>query len=348
MQQSPLSLAPRLFVPQAYANNFIPFRPISSQNSNPAPTAPMLYQQPWPIQQPYNTRTQPFSNAMPTAETAKSRLTTQQGAIAGLKSGLLFSALVALPLFGIEHLLGKTMIKKKFIKDYHQPGFDLRNANLAGENLLANFSQFIERAIHMQSELSGNPKDLAWTRKFINQYKIPASIASTSAICLMAGAGLGAWLISRTRKRLVEINEVQQQQNNGTFKPKPTTLLQRLGLSEKPVVNPNQSYQDLLQTHLSTTHAFKQVALAVLLFKTIPGLFGAVFPFGVYYGLKSVGKAQFIDRGIEKCNLTFNQVVISTFHPVLLAKMAALPVIGGMIAVQTVPWMRKQLGLQNS
>ena len=100
------------------------------------------------------------STAIPTVETVKTQLTTQQGAVAGLKSGLLCSAIAALPLCGLEHLLGKVMIKKNKIEDYHQPGFELRKANLAGENLLANATQCIERWSYLQSEHRGSPKEL--------------------------------------------------------------------------------------------------------------------------------------------------------------------------------------------
>lgn len=348
MQQNPLPFVPRMPVSQVYANHLTPFRPVSPIYTSSTYIAPALYQQPWANNTIGYSFSRSTSNTIPDTETVKTQLTTKQGAIAGIKSGLLCSAIAALPLFGLEHFLGRMMIKKNKIEDYHQSGFDLRNANLAGENLLANVAQFIEPRLYLKSERTGSPKELIWTRKLISQYKIPASIASTTAIFAVAGAGLGAWLISRTRNRLIEINKVKQQQSNGTFKPVPLNILHRLGLSEKPITNPDQSYQDLLQNHLSKANAFKQAVIAVLLCKTSPAVVSSIFPFGIYYALKAMGKAQFCDRTLEKYSIKFSQLVISTFHPVLLANMAALPLIGGMIAVQTVPWMRKQLGLKNS
>jgi hypothetical protein len=143
----------------------------------------------------------------------------------------------------------------------------------------------------------------------------------------------------------VELNQVSEAQRQGTFQPKVLTLKQRLGLDEKPVEKPTEAYQDLLENNLNTGHAFKQGTLAVLLCKVLPSLLGLACLLGGAGAAKLMGKQQVINFCLKHMNLTEKEAVNLVFHPVVIAKTLALPVMGGFIAQQTVPWMRKQLGL---
>ena len=262
-----------------------------------------------------------FGNAIPAAELVKSKLTIGQGLKEGLTSGALFSLIASVPIWLIE----------KMKKD---------------ESLIHMLSRLIEAPI-MQFKGS---TELKFTNRIAAWPHFAQSMGSTVLIGLMAGSALGPWIVNTAKKKLVDINQMKTEQQQGTFQPKPLTVLQTLGLQKKPSNDPAQDYQDLLQDNLSTAHAFKQGATTVLLAKVIPGLLSLGGTLACVYGVRRWG-SDALKKSIQGMSIegkTIEEYLKKTMlHPVVLAKMAALPIMGGFIAQQTVPWMKRQIGIEN-
>ncbi len=300
-------------------------QPAAWPNTAPMNLAPpMGLQPPMPsaMSAPMNAFTAPsFGNAIPDAELVKSKLTMGQGLKEGLKSGALFSLIAGVPIWLIE----------KFRND---------------ESLIHMLSKVIEAPIR---RFKGSD-ELKFTDRIAALPHFAQSMGSTVLIGLMAGSALGPWIVSSTKKKLIDINQMKTDQQQGTFKPKRLSVLQALGLQKKPSNDPDQDYQNVLQNNLNSDHAFKQGATTVLLAKVIPGLASLGLTLACIYGTRRWGsdavktQLQHMSPAGQKIEEYLKETML---HPVMLAKMAALPIMGGFIAQQTVPWMKRQIGIEN-
>lgn len=312
MQQMHMAYNRPLYAPPLYPANGAFRAPILTTY----PTYPAPFSLP---AMPTPPRVQPSPTpraSIPSLETTNNNLSTSKGVQVGMKNGLIFSLLAGIPIWGIEYKFKKT----NFIQDLLVP---------------------IEQAFR-----SGNKE---WTEALKKPTaNFISSLTGTALIGVTAGAFLGSWIVSRTKKRLVEINQVAQEQQQGTFQPKTLSWKQKLGLEEPPVEKPNDAYQNLLQNNLNSGHAFKQGALAVLFCKVLPALVSTAIFFAGIGTAKLMGKQQLINALFQTLNLEEKEFVRLMFHPVVLAKTAALPIMGGFIAQQTVPWMRNQLGIKDA
>lgn len=278
--------------------------------SAPAMRPPVYSQWPKPV-----TTNRPNQPAIPDAETVTTKLTTKDAVNQGIKNGLIFGLLGGLPLAGLEHL-SKTPHFLKAMTEAFRP---------------------LEHYPHLQYS--------KWN-KFLNSTSghLISTMSSLSLLGAFAGGTLGWWMIGHVKDRLLEINQVKQAQAQGTFTPKKLTLAQRIGLAEKPVDDPEQAYQDLLANGLNPSHAFQQGVKDVLILKVIKGAIPLSLLAGFMFlaGRGSLGSLVQLSKAQSKSMLT------SLVHPVVLAKMAALPIIGGFIAQKFVPWMRTELGIANA
>lgn len=258
----------------------------------------------------------PSSN-IPDAETVRTQLTNAKAVPLGIKNGLIFGALASLPIWGIE---------QAFKKNGHQEG------------------NLIQQLVTL-TELSCRPENqLKWSKKLAEKIEKPiysflTSAAGTMTVGLITGGTLGWWGVKHIKDKLLDINQMKTEQQNGTFQPKPLTIAQRLGLSKKPTNNPDQDYQDLLQNNLNPNQAFKQGAYDVAMFKVGP----AVLSLGTIGGFWGLSKAFGFNTFMNPQQ--FKKIMAATFHPVFIAKLVAMPIIGGLIAKQTVPWAKQQLGI---
>ena len=248
---------------------------------------------------------------LPTPGEINRCLTSRQATIEGMKHGLMFGVLGGFPIWGVEK--------------YFKSG-----------NFLQQLAQTIESQVH--------PDNLKVTKLLgSSRYNFMASIGGTVLVGITAGGALGWWLVSRVRNRLIDIYNTQQEQRQGIFKTAPLSWKQKWGLDEMPVSNPIQAYQEMLRSDLNESQAFQNGMKAVFYFKVLKGL----LPLSLMVGCAGVAKLTGNKVMLEIFGNWLNDFVKTIFHPVVLAKMTAIPIIGGFIAKQTVPWMRQQLGITN-
>ena len=255
--------------------------------------------------------------ALPDPETVKARLTTKSAVSQGVQNGAIFGLLGALPLYGIEKLAES----KHFLH------------------------QMTDLAFPPQVKPEFNPRYNNW----ITFMKRPGvHLASTAGSLLListiAGGTLGWWMISRVRDRLVDIDRVRREQAAGTFTPEKLNLMQRMGLARKPVDDPDEAYQDLLDKDLNPAHAFQQGVKDVLILKVVKGL----IPLGLILGVIALTRGGSLGAMSRDMGQQMENITKAFFHPVVLAKMAALPIIGGFIAKKFVPWMRAELDIKDT
>lgn len=289
-----------------------PTPPSSAYGVFPTPVMRLSAHSQWLT--PVNTK-RPNQSAIPDTDTVTAKLTTKDAVNQGIKNGLIFGLLGGLPLAGLEHL-SKTPHFLKAMTEAIRP-----------------------------SKLYPHLQYSKWN-KFLNSTSghLISTMSSLSLLGAFAGGTLGWWMIGHVKDRLLEINQVKQAQAQGTFMPKNLTLAQRLGLAEKPVDDPEQAYQDLLANGLNPAHAFQQGVKDVLILKVIKGAIplALLAGFMTLAGRGSLGSLVYISKAQSK------SLVTSMVHPVVLAKMAALPIIGGFIAQKFVPWMRSELGITDA
>ncbi len=248
---------------------------------------------------------------LPTPEEVNRCLTSKQATIEGMKNGLIFGVLGGLPIWGVEK--------------YFKSG-----------NFLQQLAQAVEIQVH--------PDNLRVTKLLgSSRYNFMASIGGTALVGITAGGALGWWMVSRVRNRLIDIYNTQQEQRQGIFKTAPLSWKQKLGIDEMPVSNPIQAYQEMLRSDLNESQAFQNGMKAVFYFKVLKGL----LPLSLLVGCAGVAKLTGNKVLLEIFGNGLNDFIKTLFHPVVLAKMTAIPIIGGFIARQTVPWMRQQLGITN-
>lgn len=261
---------------------------------------------------------------IPGTNLVQTQLANSKAVPIGMKYGLMFGALASLPIWKIEqHWCKKT-------------------GQQESNNLIVQLLKLGEQIKHP----GVHPSKLPLSSKLTSKMEKPlvsflTSAAGTGLVGVLTGGTLGWWGVKHIKSKLVDINEMKEAQQAGTFQPKPLTLAQRLGLSKKPTNNPDQDYQTLLQTNLNTAQAFRHGAYDVAIFKALPGVLPIATICG-YYGLSK--KFKFTNKlAWLTDNPKFWQAAKLTIHPVFIAKLAALPIIGGLIARQTVPWVKEQL-----
>lgn len=251
------------------------------------------------------------NEVLPARETVKSRLTTGQGMQVGLKSGLIAGLLGGVPIWAIERWVKEPNFIQQIVQGYEQVA---------------------------------RPNNMKWTQKLM-RYSLAPSLICTALVGAGTGTLLGGWMVHQTQKKLLEIHEVKQAQQQGTFTPKVPTPFQKLGLASMPVENPDMAFKDMLQQDLDDKQAFWNGAKTVLLAKVIPGLFGLGISLAFLMAMRKFASRDEITKIALK---PFDPLMKLPFQPVLIAKLFAFPIIGGFIAKQIVPWMKEQLGLQKS
>ncbi len=242
----------------------------------------------------------------------------------GVKNGLLFSLIAALPIWGVESYVNNATLKKtgKFKGNF------IQDLVAAQEGIL-------------------RPKNMVWTKALLKP--IPTfltSVAGTALIGISAGMALGPWFVGHAANRFEEVKKAKEEARQGLFQPKPPTLRQRLKLAKPPITKPHQAYQQLLDKELNSQHAFKEGATAVLLLKMLP----ALAPMAMVLALCGIRNRQLgkkipseVWQALDQFKLIDNLKLL--IQPVFLVKTAALPIMGGFIAQQTIPWIRQQLGI---
>ncbi len=245
----------------------------------------------------------------------------------GVKNGLLFSLIAALPIWGVESYVNNAARKK--------------TGELKG-NLIQELVILTERA--------RRPHNMVWSKALLKPMPtFLTSVAGTALIGISAGMALGPWFVGQAASRFEEVKKAKEEARQGRFQPKPPTLRQRLKLAKPPITNPDQAYQQLLDKELNSQHAFKEGATAVLLLKMLP----ALAPMAAVLALCGIRNRQLgkkipsaVWQALDQFKLIDNLKLL--IQPVFLVKTAALPIMGGFIAQQTIPWIRQQLGIDPS
>lgn len=194
-----------------------------------------------------------------------------------------------------------------------------------------------------QAQLGSTPKLEQCIKKLSSPMgHCASSVLTVGILGMCAGSVLGPWMAHRINNRLKEINDAKQQQSQGLWQPKPPNLMQKLGLADKPVENPDQDYQDLLNNYLNPDKAFTQGAVDVFKLKVLKG----ALPLGVMMGVGVYSKKNpaFFGEAIAQ---QMAGLLRQCSQPIFWAKLAALPVVGGLIAQKIVPQMREKLNIQN-
>jgi hypothetical protein len=227
----------------------------------------------------------------------------------GALYGGLFGGLVGLPLFGIERLCEHNSMAEVFTM-FEQQGIG---------------KDFCSKMIPKVSSKIGH---------------CTSSVLTVGLLGMGAGAVLGPWMAHRVNNRLKDINEAKQQQAQGLWQPKRPNLMQKLGLADKPVDNPDQDYQDLLNNNLNPDKAFTQGAIDVLKLKVVK----AAIPLSIFMGIGLYARknpSYFGSILTQQLAITMRQFS----QPIFWAKLAALPVVGGLVAQKMVPQMREKLNI---
>jgi hypothetical protein len=165
-----------------------------------------------------------------------------------------------------------------------------------------------------------------------------SSVLTVGLLGMGAGAVLGPWMAHRVNTRLKEIYDAKQQQAQGLWQPKRPNLMQKLGLADKPVENPDQ---DLLNNNLNPDKAFTQGAVDVLKLKVVKAAIplSIIMRIGIYAKQKPAFFGEVLSQQIAGLMRQFSQ-------PVFWAKLAALPVVGSLVAQKMVPQMREKLNIE--
>lgn len=259
----------------------------------------------------------PGKPVIPDSNTVTAKLTTRDAVRQGAQNGLMFGLLGAAPLYWLER---QTQGK--------------------------HFLQLLTDAfIPPSSAPSPGGKYSKWVQ-FLGSTKghVTSTVSSLALLSTLAGGTLGWWMIGHVKDRLLEINRVKQEQAQGIFTPKKPTLAQRVGLAEKPVDDPDQAYQDLLDKGLNPAQAFQQGVKDTFILKVVKGL----IPLGLMAGLLAIVNRGALGQFAKETAAQSGDWIKSLFHPVVLAKMAILPIIGGFVAKKFVPWMRTELGIDHA
>lgn len=245
------------------------------------------------------------------SEEQNKQLTLARATKQGLKSGLIFAGLGAFPIWLIEKITEPSLI----------------------EEAVRNLDPLILQLGWSKSSLSDKLQRPV--------YSFLASLCSTSFIGITGGAALGAWMISRIKKRLSAINQAKTEQQQGVFVPKSPNWLQKIGLAHPPIQDSNQAFQDLLKKDLDPSQAVKNGAITALLVKVIPSYL-SLFGLHALFSLTKMQLPPFYKAVMEQTSQSISKVL---FNPALLIKTAALPLMAGFIAKDLVPWTRSQLGI---
>jgi hypothetical protein len=222
MQPGNALINPTQFYPQTVPGvNPAPIQQPLATQTNPAPAAPAAPPNTAPALDTVNLPAAPNTN-IPNADLVKTQLANAKAVPVGLKYGLIFGALGALPIWGIEKWSKEPSLIQQLL--------------FMGEKL-------------SQGKIECNPADLRLSGKLLKMVENPLlsfgiSAAGTCMVGAITGATLGWWNVKHIKEKLTDINTMKQEQQAGTFQPKPLTLMQRLGLTKKPTNNPDQDYQD--------------------------------------------------------------------------------------------------------
>ncbi len=202
--------------------------------------------------------------------------------------------------------------------------------------LLEQNVEFIERCF------KGKKSPLIWSKPLTRNAftHLLSSVTGTLLVGTTAGAAMGIWIVKRTRSRLNEIQQRLSAQQQGNDTPKPLNLLHKLGIAEKPVTDPQKAYQELMTEELDRDKAFTKWASLIAMMKVVPL---AMSMLAYWIILKTLPK-------------TWDSVVIkqaqtalkSSLHFAMIAKVLALPIVGGLIAQNIVPWIKKQVQLKDT
>jgi len=340
MQSLPAPINPA----QLYQQTKPGLLPAAEQLQTPMATGASLPDAFQPSTQPVAAEVQPTppttstSSNIPDASVVQTQLANAKAVPIGLKYGLIFGSLGALPIWGIEKGVSKVS-KERAEKEAKKLGIE------------PNFKpqpNFIQQLVLIGEQARGSV-DMKWSKKLATKmeenlaYSYLGSAAGTVMVGAITGGTLGWWSVKHIKDKLNDINKMKNEQQAGVFQPKRPTMAQRLGLAKPPTNDPEQDYQNLLQTNLDQTHAFKNGAYDVAMVKVLPGV-GFLALLGSYLGY---AKWRGINNEITKMVSLpqVNESVKAMFHPVLLAKLLAIPALGGLIAKQIVPWAKGQLNI---
>jgi hypothetical protein len=195
-------------------------------------------------------------------------------------------------------------------------------------------------------EMAKNPEmlqkslRLSENNRFLKGFQVGMKVLqSTPALSIFLGMGLGAavglMVVGEVKKRLIEITEADTKIKEGTFTPKKPSFLQRMGVEEKPVSDPQADLDHVINDTLNSKGAFMMGVKSVLVLKFLKATIGAIPSFLPFV---------FTPKG--------RQFLWSSMKPLLtplaLFKFATLPVIGGLLAMKLVPWMRERLQLDDN
>jgi len=199
--------------------------------------------------------------------------------------------------------------------------------------------QFLKKDNFLSSIAKPRFPDLSrhLARPYVN---VAASVVSTIGVGGTMGFFLGWMLVGDVRKRFLEINAVRQAQAQGHYTQRQPNLLSRIGLHPKPVTDPDQSYYDLIENTLNPKTAFWHGVVTILVLKLIKGVILPATTFGLgTTALKLVGYPQLAKR----VRTLVIRELKHWMQPVVIAKLALAPLMGGLIAQQLAPWMKRKL-----
>lgn len=194
--------------------------------------------------------------------------------------------------------------------------------------------EFIERCF------KGKSKPLIWSKPLMRNTltHVLSSAAGTMMVGTTAGAAMGIWIVKRTNARLQEIQQCLNAQKQGNFTPKPINWLHQLGLAEQPVTDPQKAYQELMNVELNRDKAFSKWASLIAMLKLVPLILTTLVSWLVLLALPKTTNSVLVKQ--------LETSLKSSVHFAMIAKLMALPVIGGLIARDIVPWIKKQIQSQ--
>jgi|GEM_PF-2960546 len=199
--------------------------------------------------------------------------------------------------------------------------------------------QFLKKDNFLSS--IAKPKFPELSRHLAKPYiNLAASVTSTIGVGGTMGFFLGWMIVGDVRKRFLEINAVRQAHAQGHYNTRPPSLLSRIGLHPKPVTDPDQAYYDLVENTLNPKTAFWHGLLTILVLKLIKGVILPATTVGVgTTTIRALGYKKAADKILDWTKKELKHWM----QPVVIAKLALAPLMGGLIAQQLAPWIKKKL-----
>jgi hypothetical protein len=243
----------------------------------------------------------------PSNEVVQDKLSTRHGIDIGMQYGATFGAIAGLPIWGIERAYKKSNFYSEILKPYKTP-----------------IIQKVAKALARPG------------------YNVLASLTGTMFVGATMGLFVGMMLVGDVRKRLLEINAVQLAQQQGIYTTRPPGILARMGIQHKPVNDPQMAYYNLVQNNLNPQNAFWHGVMTILILKFVNWILIPLGTFGlVSQGFRLFGKPEMTQKLMAKLKTGVQHWA----QPVVIAKLALAPLMGGLIAEQLAPWMKRKLGI---